>query len=134
MFLGGILPDSDGTFGPHRVSPATLPRDERACVPPDHDRGEAAAERVSRGASLRSRDVRFDGAAVEVAYVIVREPEQAATTSGPLTPVQHAQGQVITRRTALRADLRKRCSAHRSALSDYGSEGWGFDSLPARQE
>jgi RNA polymerase sigma factor (sigma-70 family) len=39
---------------------------------------------------------------------------------------------VITRRTALEADLRKRCSAHRSALPDYGSEGWGLDSLPVR--
>ena len=38
----------------------------------------------------------------------------------------------MTRRTALGTDLRKRCSAHRSALPDYGSESWGFDSLPAR--
>jgi len=41
---------------------------------------------------------------------------------------------VITRRTALGADLRKRCPAHRSALPDYGSEGWGFDSLPGALE
>jgi hypothetical protein len=31
-----------------------------------------------------------------------------------------------------RLNLRKRCSAQRSAPPDYGSEGWGFDSLPAR--
>ncbi len=40
-------------------------------------------------------------------------------------------GQVISWRTLLGPELWKRCSAHRSA-PDYGSEGWRFDSLPAR--
>jgi hypothetical protein len=38
----------------------------------------------------------------------------------------------ITRRPTLTSDLRLSSVAHRILRDDYGSEGWGFDSLPAR--
>src|SRR4051794_23934301 len=43
------------------------------------------------------------------------------------------QSQTITERLPLPRDLRKREVAQRSCLDTYGSEGRGFESLPARQ-
>jgi hypothetical protein len=58
--------------------------------------------------------------------------ETRRTRSIHLPRGDQPQGQVTTRSTAHGADLGEGCSAHRSALADYGSDGWGFDSLPAR--
>jgi hypothetical protein len=41
-------------------------------------------------------------------------------------------GERITRRPTLTSGLRLSSVAHRFLSDDYGSEGWGFDSLPAR--
>src|SRR3954451_8909655 len=43
------------------------------------------------------------------------------------------QSQTIAERLSLPRDLRKREVAQRSCLDTYGSEGRGFESLPARQ-